>query len=266
MFNVAGFLILSIVVFLTSAGLANRRTAVFPASLVLTGVVLRIFGATVRYEVLFRFYRGVGDSVAYYRDGLKIAKRLWEFDLSALGTSQWFSGSWWGTPFLENISGLMLSLIGPTLRGEFLTFSILSFAGLYGMARAIRIYHPGFEGIRYARWLWLWPSLWFWPSSVGKEAMLILGIGLFVYGYATNQRAMKLVFILFGGGLTFAVRPHVAAALALSMAAAHWIGSWTKFSLRQGAELVLAVVIAFFAFNGMVAQFGLETADLEGMV
>ncbi len=266
MYDFLGFILVAMAALIISGWMANRRSAIFPASLLIGGVALRIVGSTARYEVLHRFYRGVGDAPGYYRDGLARAQQLWSLDLTPLSFDSWFTGSWWGTPFLENTSGLVVTAIGPSMRGEFLAFSIVSFAGLYAIARAVRLYHPGAEGIRFARWLWLWPTLWFWPSSVGKEAIMMFGIGLFVYGYASTQRTSRLIFLLAGAALVFAIRPHVAATLAFSMAIAHWIGSWQKFTLRQGVELVVAIAIAVVAFNGMVAQFGIGEADLEGMM
>jgi hypothetical protein len=119
--------------------------------------------------------------------------------------------------------------------------------------------------VQFGAWVFLWPSLWFWPSSIGKEAILVLAIGITVLGYAGPRGNVRWPIFLAGLGLTFCVRPHVAMVLAMAAVTAQWLGSWGRFSIRRVLEAVLVVVLALGAFSGMRAQFGLENADFEGM-
>lgn len=267
-YNVLGFLLVSAVALAVAAALAAKSWA--PTRLLVLGVALRIFGSTVRYEILFRFYDGLGDAVQYYQEGLRLARKALEgFASSPLSAAFWSGqgGDWWGTSFLVRVSSLFLLLTGPTMRGEFVVFSLASFVGLYAIATAFRNSGMGSgRSIGYAMLIWAWPSLWFWPSSVGKEALLVLAIGLATLGYVgTDERIRWAPFVL-GVGLAFCIRPHVAAVLAMAAMAAHWLGSWERMSLRRVLESVLAVFLVAAAFSGMRAQFGLADADLEGMV
>lgn len=267
-YNELVFLILSAVTLGLTALLAGRggRRWIAP-KLLLAGVALRIFGSLTRYEVLFRYYDGVGDAVRYYHDGLELARLVWELEISLFSPDFWIATSqWWGTLFLVRISGAVLTLIGASLRAEFLVFALISFAGLYYIAKALARSQPDpASHHRFAAWLWFWPSLWFWPASVGKEAILTLAVGLTAYGYVGRGKGVAWIPFVAGLGLAFCIRPHVAAVIAVAALISHWLGSWDRVTFRRLAEVVLVLVLAFVALAGMREQFGLADADLEGV-
>lgn len=265
-YDFIAFAILAILVLALAHGAGGRVAPWLPARLLLLAVALRVVGSTARYEVLFRFYGGVGDAQLYFYEGREIASQLLERPALLFSPLFWAAqSSWWGTPFLKKVSGLLLIFTGPSMRAGFLVFSLLSFLGLFAIARAFRNTQPGPQAVAYAAWLWLWPSLWFWPSSIGKEAVLVLAIGLTVLGYCRRGGGIGWPLFLAGLGLSFCIRPHVAMVLALATVAAHWLGSWGRFSIRRIGEAALAVALCAAAFTGMRAQFGLENADFEGM-
>ena len=136
--DLLGFLVIGAVALVGAAALASRPGFPFPKGLFVGAVALRLVGSTARYEVLQRLYDGVGDASGYYASGWILAQQLWQGDFSILSTDYWLDGPrWWGTPAIRNLSGIVLSVIGPTMRGEFLIFGLLSFAGLVLMALAV---------------------------------------------------------------------------------------------------------------------------------
>ncbi len=142
-YNILAFLMLSILA-LVLAGAAGRRIRWVSPRLLMAAVLLRIVGSTARYEVMERFYRGVGDAVDYYRNGLGFAEHVWAFDSASYHPMSGSRGRWWGTQFLRNISGLAVSVVGPSLRAEFLLFSLVSFCRpLRFCARVIGACTPG---------------------------------------------------------------------------------------------------------------------------
>lgn len=265
-YDLLAFAALAAIALALARGAGARIAPWLPERLLLAAVALRVVGALARHEVLFRFYGGMGDAQLYFYEGLEIASQLLERPALLFSPLFWAAqASWWGTPFLKKVAGLVLVFIGPSMRAGFLAFSLLAFGGLFAIARAFRNTQPGEQALRYTAWLWLWPSLWFWPSSIGKEAVLVLAIGLTVLGYCRRQGGVGWPLFLAGLGLAFCVRPHVAMVLALATVAAHWLGSWGSFSLRRVVEAALAIGLCAAAFSGMRAQFGLENADFEGM-
>lgn len=261
-YNFLGFLLVVAFAFLVTAVLASHPRQPFPVRLLMLAVLARVIGSFARYEVLFQFYGGVGDATGYYGSGLRFAERLWRLDLSVFGYDQWFGGfeRWWGTRFIENLSGVVVSFVGPSMRAEFLVFSLLGFVGLYCMALAFHRLHPGPPSTDYARLIWLWPSLWFWPSSVGKESVMMLCIGLVTLGHVSRNRRINWVAVAAGILLAFAVRPHVAGILILAAVSAHWLGSWQKFTLRRAAGGVAMIVGAAVLLHYVQTALGLESS------
>jgi hypothetical protein len=265
-YDEVGFVIIAVLAMFVTALVVIRGRQPFPGRLLLLAVALRILGSFARYEVLVRFYNGVSDAVGYYSHGYIFAQRLWDRDLSVLGIEQWLGGGkWWGTLFVNNLSGLVISIIGPTMRGEFLVFSLMGFVGLYLAARALLNLSPRPVVVRYATWIWVWPSLWFWPSSVGKEAVIVLATGILLFGYAGRSGSIRWGPYLAGVLLALAIRPHYAAFLVLVTGVTHWLGSWEGRSPRRLVEAGVVVLVAVMALVAMTSMFGVESADLEGM-
>ena len=122
-YELVAFLLLALVVLAAGVMLTGRRPDLAPVvrNLLLAGLALRVVGSTLRYEVFFRFYDGGGDAGVYYYLGLFYAEHLRALDFGILlDRSLWAVGQWWGTQFVRFISGFVLSLIGPSLRAEFL--------------------------------------------------------------------------------------------------------------------------------------------------
>ena len=266
-YNVLGFALISALALVAAALLSRRPDFPFPQRLFVGAVLLRIVGSTLRYEVLQRYYDGIGDASGYYATGLILARQIWQFDFDLLTPDHWLGGprSWWGTSALWNLSGLILSVIGPTMRGEFLVFALLGFTGLVLMALAVHRLAGRQAAIAFATLTWLWPSLWFWPSSIGKEAVILLAFGLTILGFA--GRGSRMHWVPFGCGLAlaFAIRPHVALALAAASAIALWIGSWRRVTPSRLLQALVICVLLLVTFRAVSSEFALIDVDLEGV-
>lgn len=265
-YDLLGFAIVAAISLVAGTALASSRSNPFPRKLVMGAIVMHIAGSVARFDMMRIFYGAAADANRYYYVGLEYAHRAWNLDLSVFGPAHWFGGPgrWWGTPFMEKVSGVVLTFIGPTLRGEFLVFGMLAFFGLYWIALAVYRAHPGPGAVRFAAWTWFWPSLLFWPSSVGKEAVTVFAIGLTCLGYVGRQGRIRWLPFLTGMGVAFALRPHVAAVLAMASAGAYWLQSWKRPSPRRVAEALVAAVLSIVVLSGVSSQLGFE-ADLEGV-
>jgi hypothetical protein len=265
-YNWIGFLLVATVTLVVGIVAARRPGSRWPERLLLAAVALRVIGSIVRYEIIFQYYGGGGDAILYFRMSLPMAEDLQSFELSPFTLSFWGDGGrfdrWWGTIFLEKVSALVLAVIGPTLRGEFLAFSLFAFAGLVATAVAFGRVQPE-RRVAYASWLWMWPSLWFWPSSVGKEALIVLALGLVTLGYVGTGQRMRWPTLLAGLGLAFCLRPHVAAVAAFATLSAHWLASWERPTPRRLVEAAAVVTLVIVALAGMGNAMGFERPDLE---
>jgi len=184
-------------------------------AIVLLALMMKVVWTLIRYYVTFEIYGG-GDAGTYHREAIEIASRFREgnFDPGLPSLT--------GTPFISLITGVLYTVIGPTRLGGFLFFSWLGFWGLFGFYRAFVIAVPEGNVRAYAVLLFFFPSLLYWPSSIGKEAWMLFSLGLASYGVARalSGRSWRGVGVA-ALGLWFAslVRPHVAGMLGLGLVA-----------------------------------------------
>ena len=169
-----------------------------------------------------------------------------------------------GTGFVRMLTGLLYTVTGPSLLGAFFVFSWLGFWGLYLCYRAFCLAVPEGDRYRYALLVLLLPSLLFWPSSLGKEALITLGLGALAYGAARVLTGQRLGFAIALAGLllTGAVRPHVAAMAAVGLVAAY-------FTRRQpaGASITapLAKLFGLLVLGGILVVAVGQTQSLLGV-
>lgn len=222
-----------------------------------------VIGGLLRYFVLTEVYASAGDAVRYDNAAALLAGPFRNGDFTNLGEIT-------GTRFLEVVAGLVQALIGETYVGTFIVFSFFGFVGLALLYAAFCEALPNGNRVLFRRLLFLLPTMWFWPSSIGKEAFLILCIGAVAYGAArmsTGNLSGVLVAALGMWG-TITVRPHLALALGAGLLASippersHGVGP--KGGRRALAFVLPLVAIAALPviFSSMEDFFGIENLDL----
>ena len=235
-------------------------------TLAYAALALRVIGTLGRYYMVAVLYGGKGDSYMYFDWGRRYSAALWQFDFTPwLDTSNWSGNKWWGTQFVRYLTGVVTSAVGPSFLGGYLVFSLMALLGLVGFGMAFHRAYPDVPAARYLRWIWLFPSLWFWPSAIGKEAVLLMGLGLAMWGFV--GRHGRINWLLLGAGVffVFAVRVQIAAVLLLALVFAHWLslgGRWTLGKVTQG------VLILGIGLGGMylaMQNLGMGGFDAEGV-
>jgi hypothetical protein len=261
-----GFLVVAALGWLVVAVAVSTRLSPGVKRLLIIGLALRIVGSLTRYEMIFRLYGGLGDSVSYFNAGLQYAELIRNLDFSFLFESAgWWAGRWWGTQFQRWITGFVVALIGPSMRGGYLFYSFISFGALCLFGLAFHRAYPYLPTSRYLIWLFLWPSLWFWPSSIGKDSVMLLAVGLVTAGYVGRRNTMGWPLLVAGLALATAIRPHVAGVTVVGVAAAHWLGMFRRMTAWSLAQAVGILLVAIFVLNTALGQLGLDDVDLEGV-
>lgn len=184
---------------------ANKTNEPEVASFLFGAAALKIvIGATVRYYMVDAVY-GSGDAFGYDKAAAELVGPFRRGIFEDVGQIT-------GTRFLEVLNGVVQALIGQTMVGSFLVFSFFAFAGLCLLYLAFCEAMPNGDRKLYRRLLFLTPTLWFWPSGVGKEAFLMLCIGAMTYGFARMLNGHLGGVVLVGLGMWGAavVRPHIA--------------------------------------------------------
>lgn len=238
------------------------------ARLLIVALALKIIGSVVRYLMVFVLYDGAGDAQAYAVKGAQIARQIWQGDFG-LEVENAFPG----TGFIEILTGFVFAIIGPTTIGGFILFGCLGFWGLYLFYRAFCLGVPDGDRRRFAALTFLMPSLLFWPSSIGKEAWMILTLGAASYGVARVLERHRggyplAVLGLFGAAL---VRPHVSALMCAALALVYLRRrKATRALLPQSFSLAIgtAVIIALLLLVVSQAQtfLGVEDANIDATI
>jgi hypothetical protein len=183
--------------------------------ILLGALALKLFAALLRYTVSVEAYDGRGDGFEYARQGVRLAESYWNLDFGAdVGRSKFI-----GTGAMNVISGILTMVIGPTALGAFVVFSWLSYWGLVLFYRAFKVGVPEGDHRRYALLVLFLPSLLYWPSSLGKDAWMLLWLGCAALGAARLIMRQPRAYPVLAAGLvgTAMIRPHVTVLLCIGL-------------------------------------------------
>jgi hypothetical protein len=221
--------------------------------LLAAALVLKLGGGLARHVVVFDIY-DKADARAYHQVGLELAGSFRGGDFSDIPRPLS------DTNFIGFTTGVIYAIVGPSALSGFMVFSWLGFWGVYFFYRSFRLAVPEGRGRAYAGLLFFLPSILFWPSSIGKEAVMMLGIGVAAFGAArilTGKVARGLVPLSLGLWLTWLIRPHIAAFVGLALVAAYLVR-------RPGAKLgQLAPLAKLIGLAGLVAVAFLLVRDVD---
>ena len=228
-------------VLITITFLALRRRIEEETSFDLGGIL----ATSVGFHALLAYPRFVGarDAIVYNHEGARLAVsfRQLEFTNVDVGAGSPVPG----TGSLRYLAGLAHVLTGSNFFASFLLFAFLAFAGCWMFYRAFITAVPDGDRRRYAMLLFLWPSLLFWPSSLGKDSWMVFSAGIAVLGAArlfTRVRGGYL-FVALGLGLGALVRPHVSLLLFAALAVGFLVGR--RSSNRIAGQFSLAGITKF---------------------
>ncbi len=232
--------------------------------LLIFGLALRVIGAMLYLSVIGSYYGG-GDYLLYFRDGSQFANSAAGLQ-TALDPDYWLAGRWWGTPFVSRVTGVLFMVFGTSLPLAFLAFSLIGYGGIVALWLAFRRAFPNEASERYLAWIVLFPSLWFWPAALGKDALVLCGIGIATLGFVGRRGYARGVPLAGGLFLVFMVRPQVAAVFAFSAVAADWLASLSRMSLLrslQGIAFVGGAVSVAILASGALSVDLFRTDEVE---
>lgn len=253
-----GFLLVSRL----GTALANEHDRAWLPRLLPAAFVAKLFGVFARYYMVTGLY-GRGDSLGYHRAAQELAP-VWRSLQVPAGTR--------GSPstrFTEVVTSIFYIPGDPSLFGGFLIFGTLAFIGSICFYLAFRRRLP-VAGLRtYALILFFLPSLLFWPSSIGKDALMLLALGVAALGAAFVFEGRYITgAMVVVPSLTFAaaIRPHVAAmlvsALVFALVLAKGLGRMT--GLGRFVVLAASIVALFSLATVAMNDLGIEDTT-EGL-
>ncbi|MEZ5243797.1 MAG: hypothetical protein R2707_01770 [Acidimicrobiales bacterium] len=200
------------------------------------------------------------DSVDYHRVGASLADSFRRLDFT-VETGRSIPG----TGSVRYLTGLVEVVTFEDEFATFVVFSLLGFIGSILFVMAFRTALPTVDTKRYALLLLFWPSLVYWPSSIGKESVILLGLGTVAYGGARLLRGdlHGLVVTALGMVGVALVRPHVALIAMTALVVAVIIGAPGRGAMRTVARVAL---VAALVVGGSVASDAVEAlSDIDGL-
>ena len=200
---------------ISAVGRTMRRDvdAAWLAKWVTLGFFAKIAGTVARFYMV-KYYAS-GDSLRYYSEAVRMAETWRQGEVPPLSGS----GSL-GTQVVEAVAGGLFAFATPSLLGGFALFAIISYLGQLGLYAAFRRWAQPHQLKPYAFLVLFLPTYAFWPSTIGKDALVLLCIGIAAYSISRLFEGFELRWVLpLGlalGGLGL-IRIHVAALVALAL-------------------------------------------------
>jgi hypothetical protein len=216
-----------------------RRTAAREPRFDLLGIMM--LGLGLRCIGAFLRFTAPVDALIYHQEGSRIAPALRGLDFG-VDTGRPIPG----TGGIRYVSGLIHAFVIDDMFVTFMVFTLLSFIGVFLCYTAFVRAVPEGDHRRYALLIFLWPALVYWPSSIGKEAWMIFGLGITSWGVArivTGRAGIGLAVTVAGLATLSFVRPHVALMAVVGLAVALLARPKSRSTFRLTGRVVLVVVI-----------------------
>jgi len=232
------------------------------------GVVAKVAASYIRYQTLVNDYGGFGDAAGYDRHGRQFAA-AWLGNGTAPELTDMRQ-----TNFIRWFTGVVYYLFGTNMVAGFFVFGLLAVIGSYFWYRATVEAVPRVDKRLYLALVLFAPSVAFWPSSIGKESLMQLGIGTVALAtaYLLNQRLVKALLVgLAGGWLLWVVRPHLLALVTVAAGCAYVAGRvragerGVRGFLGRPVGLLAVVLLMAFTVSQGAKFLGIEDLSLSSI-
>lgn len=229
------------------------------------GFFLKLAGTALRFYVFSKVYGSASDATLYFERGARLASGVRSGRLGISEIIPWARE----LGFVIKLSGLVLTITGPTRLGAFMVFGWLGFWGVVFIVKAACRAIPGLEQHRFAILCITVPSIVFWPSSLGKEAWILFAIGVLSLGlsrlFVWDRPVVGLLLATLGGMGIGAVRIHLAAVFVAGAAFAFVQGLLAPaneaMQQRRGGRLLLA--FASLSLMGTIGYLAVRHISLS---
>lgn len=232
-------------------------------------LIAKFLFSLVRYFVIFRVYKGEGDAGIYVEAAAELAKRI-RLGLPLHPLDHRINSFPVASQYMGDITGILFYITGASKYATFMIYAWFCFIGQLLACQALKIAMPEARYRRYVLLVMFLPSLLFWPSSAGKEAVMVLCFGLCALGAAMllGPRTNLWGFLpfLLGCWGAFLIRPHIAVMAIAALAAAFGIGAVLgkgdasggngKQKASSRAVRIVGLVVMLAVFAGASSQLG----------
>ncbi len=210
------------------------------------GLVATVAGVVVRYLVVKVVYNDVADAGVYSKGAAELAAMM------KTGVFTSVAPSLEPRPPETQRVALVLSFFylvtGTSRWAGSVVFAWLAFGGRLLMWQALKRAVPEADHKRYLLLLLFFPSLLYWPASIGKEALMMLALGVVSYGVALllsdKVRAGSIVVFVGGVAGLVVIRPHYGALAVMALGVGSLVGTLRGVGGGVGLRSTLVRVVA----------------------
>jgi hypothetical protein len=232
-------------------------------------MIAKEIASILRYRTLVNSYGDVGDATVYDKYGRRFVN-LW---LHAPGAVTPHLDDLRKSNFLRWFTGIVYFVFGTDMIAGFVVFALIAFVGSYLWYRAAVVALPFLDRRLFFLFVFFAPSIAFWPSSIGKEALMQFGIGSAALGTAhllKGRIVRGLAVAAPGAWLLWVVRPHLLALVTLGAAGAFLIGKSPRrastdpvqSSLVKPLGIIVVGFLTLFAVSQGANSLGLPSLTL----
>lgn len=215
---------------------------------------LLLYGWHTAFCVSYAIYTlsNIADAEGYYR--------------AALGGDISFS---FGSAAVELLTFFCVSVLGLSYLGSFFFYNILGFVGLIAFDASLRVATANKSRVLrlLATLIAFLPSVSFWSSAIGKDAISFMGTGLALWAALRLKRRVWLMMTAVI--LMLMVRPHVAGIMILALAGSQIVQRGITLSQRLmmgGAAALAAVLMVPLAMNYSGVGSGANAEELVSYI
>ena len=221
-------------------------------------LVTKMAFAVIRYIFIYTVYDGEGDAKGYDQAGWQFAQIVRKGDLvPKVDTIENLEDA---TRRLTKITGYVYAIIGHSQYAAFFIFAVAAFVGLVLIGRGVQIALPEVITKRLYVALLFFPSLLFWPASIGKDAVMVLLLGMSVLGAGLllAPKARPIGIVPFGLGLAsmLMIRPHVGLMSVMAIAVAVGLSVIARAESHRNssrARFIRALLLIVMVVGSIVA-------------
>lgn len=218
---------------------------------VLSAAVIFVAGLFVSIILGKRFFLGSSKAIILYGWHTFFCLFYCWYVLQAGGDAirYFYSGQEWtgeigiGTSAVRAISGLLVNRMGLSLLGAFLVFNVIGQIGLLAFWGSLReaTQNKSLVIRRLGTLIIFLPSVSFWSSALGKDAISFMATGLALWSSLNlSKRSLLMAFAV---GAMFIVRPHMAGIMVMAIAVAALMDSNSSV-IKKALLGVFAVGVA----------------------
>lgn len=257
--------VISLIVFIMVTTLIRPKWAQLPRirSVYNLGVLSRIVGTGTYLFYAYKLTAGNVDAFIYDNWAQRFADYFVQGDFSPFTDPTLYrGGKLFYTNFVAYPAAFFLILTFNSTFGIYLLFSTVCFVGLVLILNSFYENYPLIDPHKVTLYVLLFPAVWFWTSTIGKDAFIFLGVGIVCNSF--KRGSINYFMMAFGLAIMYAFRPPVAYMAIFALGALFVINLSDSFMVRL-LKISVGIFIVITLLDYLGSEWRIESFDVESI-